>query len=97
MNPIETIGAVAGISREESLAIWERVKANHKALDSCDGPHDFRPVDDATDGRHQLLRKHRCVKCGGTIEHSDLHWYMRGLKHGSSDAIETQRILVNQP
>ncbi len=67
------------MTRSESMALWESVKANHATLDACVGPHDFSVEADRV-GR--LVRRYRCTKCQGTIDHVDRIWYQRGVEHG---------------
>lgn len=54
------------------------MQANHKALETCVGPHDF--VDQTPE--KQIGKKWRCKACGGTLDGVERHWYEQGLKHG---------------
>jgi hypothetical protein len=65
------------ITKAESKAIWEQVKANHARLETCVGPHDFQ---DITPDK-PLAKRYRCSKCNGEAEGTNVHWYERGLKH----------------
>jgi hypothetical protein len=75
----DVLGAVSGLGRVESKNILAEVRANLKRLDECEGPHEFELVlDTASEAR----KKHRCRKCGGTIDSTRRAWYDRGLEHG---------------
>lgn len=63
------------ITREDSIKILQEVRANHKALESCPGPHDFQP---RADKRYRFT----CTICGGEIDGSDKWHYDQGLAHG---------------
>ncbi len=76
-DALAIIESVSGIKREESLRIFEQVKANRRALDACDGPHDFAGVDEGRPGRD-----YRCKKCNGKVDVHAHYWYEQGLKHG---------------
>lgn len=77
---LDTMEKITGITREESLKIWEQVKANHKKLAECEGPHDFT-IEARKVGT--LVREWGCTKCGGTVESTHRAWYLDGLRHGS--------------
>lgn len=67
------------LTKNEVEQIWRDVKENKAALDSCEGPHDFRVIGEG------LRRTYQCSLCGGTISLSYYLWYARGLKHGQKD------------
>jgi len=67
---------LTGMSEEAAHEILRDVKANHKLLDECVGPHDFQRVDGT------MPMKFRCSKCGGTVSASLAMWYKKGLQHG---------------
>lgn len=72
------------ITREESQAIWAKVKANHARLDACPGPHAFEDVT-----LTRTLNKHyRCTLCGGEVDAVAKRWYEHGLKHGQARTVE---------
>lgn len=72
------------ITREESQAIWAKVKANRAHLDACPGPHAF---EDVTPER-PIGKTYRCTTCGGEVDAVAKHWYEHGLKHGRARAVE---------
>lgn len=65
------------ITREETRAIWEKVKANLATLKACTGPHDFQALPG-----EKLFPRYRCSKCGGEADGHAVHWYAAGLAHG---------------
>lgn len=67
--------------RPDMQKIWEEVKANHKALNECPGPHDFVSMGAAGEFV-KPNSKFRCTKCNGTVDHHAYHWYTLGMKHG---------------
>jgi hypothetical protein len=69
------------ISHEDMMKLWEEVKANHKRLDACVGPHDFVEASRAHDYTGPKV-KFRCLKCNGVVDNNSHHWYKLGLKHG---------------
>jgi hypothetical protein len=73
----EVFGKITGLSRDEMKGILADVRANHKTLDECPGPHEFSAIEPGKFGS-----KHRCAKCGGTIGAVETGWYRRGLEHG---------------
>jgi hypothetical protein len=79
----KALSEISGIPEAGIKAIWEKVKANHAKLDSCEGPHQFeessRPG--SPDGH-----KYRCTRCGGELDSINTDWYNQGLKHGSRAA-----------
>jgi hypothetical protein len=81
------------ITLADARRIMEEAKANRLALDGCAGPHDFQPIP----GR-QLIRKHKCTKCGGSISGTDLYWYRKGLNHGRISPLNSRerRTLLRQ-
>ena len=66
------------ISKEEASKIYEEVKENQRRLKSCEGPHDFHPVDP----EEKIRRRYRCSKCQGEVDTVACSWYREGLKHG---------------
>jgi hypothetical protein len=64
------------ITRAQSKRIIEEVRENRRRLDSCE-EHEFVSTDPKTVGA-----KHRCMRCGGTVDPINAHWYRRGLEHG---------------
>jgi hypothetical protein len=77
MNARDALAAVSGLKPKVVDEIWEKVKANGKALDSCAGPHDFVAIDP----EKKIGVRYRCAKCGGETESSQALWYALGLKH----------------
>lgn len=66
-------------NRKEVEKIWENVKANHKALDHCRGPHDFHVHEKLRGG---TPRNYKCSKCGGVLDSVNYYWYKKGIEHG---------------
>ena len=62
------------------LALWEDVKANHRALEACVGPHDFTQM--PAEARRSASPRFKCGKCAGVVDNHAHHWYKLGLKHG---------------
>ena len=83
MLEIEDLWEIVGMDKETVQQIWKDVKANHKKLDGCKGPHDFRPL--PIEGK-TLIRDYLCSKCGGKLEAIHKLWYERGLEHGRKEA-----------
>jgi hypothetical protein len=75
----DVLGAVSGLSREESKRILAEVRANMQLLEECGGPHDFKAV---PPDRGRIPRKYKCRFCGGTVDSPAYTWYKRGLEHG---------------
>lgn len=73
---------MARLSADDLRGIWADVKANHKRLDECPGPHEFDFDPNAT----PLRRKATCRKCGGQLDTTDARWYLKGLEHGRKAA-----------
>jgi len=73
----QILGEVTGLGKEAVMEQWELVKANHKRLEECEGPHDFQCEDPKS-----MRSKYVCSKCGGKISKTDWLWYERGLAHG---------------
>jgi hypothetical protein len=71
--------------KEQIKQIWEGVKANHKILDDCPGPHDFQRSE-------QRFSDYKCSKCGGKVGSSDYYWYAKGLQDGQ--IVEQQRAFL---
>ena len=84
---VDVLAKVASVPSEESKKILAEVRANLKQLDDCAGPHEFSPV---PDGARTIFLKHRCAKCGGTIDAIHASWYARGLEHGRKQGEETK-------
>lgn len=82
MTVVDQLSEISGISKPEMNAIWEQVKANHKRLDECVGPHVFTREVSRTG---KLVRRWACERCGGEIETVDKSWYEMGLKHGRQE------------
>ena len=68
--------------------IFKQVKRNHKKLDECVGPHDFKPLIEDGD---KLIRDYRCTRCGGVIDAINKIWYDRGRIHGLEDGLNNPR------
>lgn len=67
------------MDKKDVLEILDQVRANHRKLNACEGPHEF-VIDNPEE---QLLRqRYRCTRCGGHIECRLYFWYKRGLEHG---------------
>ncbi len=79
MDGADALSKVSGLPRPEVQAIFEKVKANHRLLDACAGPHDFSLVDPAAP---PFKREYRCARCGGVVDHTRYAWYAKGLEHG---------------
>ena len=62
----------------EYQAIWEKVRANAKRLESCPGPHEFKPVDDSSPASR--IRRQVCSICGGEVDAVNAIWYRHGLE-----------------
>jgi hypothetical protein len=69
------------LEHKEMMKIWEDVKANHKRLRECVGPHDFVEASYVVEALG-ITRKYRCLKCDGIIDAIACDWYKLGLKHG---------------
>jgi hypothetical protein len=77
------------ITREESVEILRQVRENHRRLEECPGPHDFKPVE--RDGITPAIgvkfgMKYRCATCEGVIDGSDKWHYDQGLEHGRKES-----------
>jgi len=83
LSGIEELLEFARVDKETAQQIWKDVKANHKRLDNCKGPHDFRPV--PAEGK-SLVRDYVCSRCNGKVDAIHKLWYERGLEHGRSEA-----------
>ena len=68
---------------EASWAIFLQVKANSALLQGCPRPHDFEP--DPADTVHNVLKRQRCKKCGGTMDSLAAAHYNDGLKDGREE------------
>ncbi len=68
--------------------IAREVRENSVKLNGCPGPHEFEPFEyhRGTD----LVRKHKCKKCGGTVDNHAKYWYTLGLLAG-------QKLVAEQP
>jgi len=77
---LDALANVSGLKKKEINQIWEEVKANHKKLRECEGPHEFEKENDGLHFRAQ----YRCKKCGGTVRGHEYQWYMEGLRHGKA-------------
>ena len=77
MNTRDVLSAVSGLKPAVVDEIWEKVKANGKALDACAGPHNFVAIDP----EKKLGVRYRCARCAGEVEASQARWYALGLKH----------------
>lgn len=75
---VKALSDVSGLRKKEIKQIWENVKANHKRLDECEGPHEFELVGED----RPLKSKYRCRKCKGELDRINHGWYQRGLEHG---------------
>lgn len=75
---IETLEKVSGIKRPEMDKIFQEVKANSAALNSCSG-HNFEVHTKYDSG---FVRKYKCSNCGGTADAIAVSWYRKGLEHG---------------
>jgi hypothetical protein len=78
MNAAKVLGKVTGLGEGEVKGIWKEVKANHKLLDECEGPHDFAEIEK----ERRFPMQFRCSKCGGTVDGTAYSWYQHGLEHG---------------
>jgi len=59
--------------------LWKRAKVNATLLESC-SLHNFdTPILDANNP--PLIRKYRCLNCGGEVLHDVKYWYELGMKH----------------
>lgn len=76
MNIIDASSKISGLSHETCKSILANVKANHKKLDECIGPHYFKREDD------KPLSKYICSKCGGHVDAIYKDAYDTGLIHG---------------
>lgn len=65
----------APLSNAEVDRIWREVKANISVLDACPR-HDFKPLDPDSP-----ISDFKCIHCGGTVDMTKAHWYMKGLEH----------------
>jgi hypothetical protein len=63
-----------------------KVQANHKALASCAGPHDFSI--DVTPTK-TFGKRWRCSLCQGEIDSIAKIYYTEGLQHGLAKARQT--------
>jgi hypothetical protein len=68
--------------------IAAEVKANSARLNGCPKPHEFEPAEYYRNT--DLVRKHRCKKCGGTVDNHAKYWYTLGLLDG-------QKLVGEQP
>jgi hypothetical protein len=66
--------------KEDATVILHKVRANLKALDECDGPHDFGPP--IPRDKTKVFQDRVCTKCGGRVEPHIARWYIKGLEHG---------------
>jgi len=73
---LDVLSDVSGLRKEEIVKVFEKVKANSKRLDECEGPHEFEKQ-----GK-DIRAKYRCGKCGGELDNIKYYWYMKGLEHG---------------
>lgn len=79
-NGLDAIASMTGITKEQSLKIFEQAKENLRRLDGCAGPHQFEPHEKIGDG--PLIHSYKCRRCEGTLVKEKVHWYEIGLKHG---------------
>lgn len=70
---IEEMSKMTGFSRAQILDMWEQVKANRAALESCTGPHEFEKIDE---------RHYKCKLCDGLLRNAEKRWYEIGVRHG---------------
>lgn len=78
MDGADALSRVSGVPRDEVFALWEQVKANHKRLDECQGPHVFVSLTP----EKQIGQRFRCDRCQGEADGVHVHWYRLGLAHG---------------
>jgi hypothetical protein len=76
---IDALSKVSGLSKESMREIFAEVQANHKRLDSCIGPHDFKVISSS----NSMQQKYQCTKCQGILDFVSHSWYVKGLMHGS--------------
>lgn len=71
------------MNRTEALTLWEKVKANNRALDAC-SRHRF-----AGGAITKLGDKYKCLACGGEMRLTDIGPYIQGYEAagGSADDI----------
>lgn len=62
----------------EYQAIWEKVQENKKRLESCPGPHEFKPVDASSPAAR--IGRQVCAICGGEVDAVNAIWYRHGLE-----------------
>lgn len=67
------------MNRDETRKIFEQVKANQAALDSCDSPHDFVDMLALKVPGH----RYKCRKCGGELSGHCVRWYLLGIRHAT--------------
>ena len=72
------------MTKEEAKELWEKVKANCRALEACDR-HEFKLIGNID---QSLRRRYRCSRCGGEIDSHAYHWYELGVRHGWKDAAD---------
>lgn len=75
-NNLNRLSELTRVPRDEIRAIWERVKANRKRLESCDGPHDF-----SRRYKRGASTRYQCIKCKGNVDHNQKIWYELGIAH----------------
>lgn len=63
---------------DNARRIWAEVRANQAMLDAC-SRHEFEQIEPGKFGS-----RWRCKHCGGEVNSSAVHWYTRGLEHGSA-------------
>ena len=77
MTTLETLEKVTGIKKPELDKIFQEVKANSAALNSC-GFHNFEVHKKYESG---FVKKYICSNCGGTADAIAVSWYKKGLEH----------------
>ncbi len=60
---------------QEAKELWAAVQKNHKALETCPGPHRFQQIA----GKPW---RYVCTLCQGEIDGADKWHYDQGLEHG---------------
>lgn len=70
---VGVMSELSGISREEVLAISERVKANSAVLNGC-AYHEFEPVPPLA----PIRQRYRCRRCGGEVDALAYYWHELG-------------------
>jgi hypothetical protein len=76
-DSVDHLARATGIPRPELLAIWDKQKANQRALDGCAGPHEF----DLIQPSQPLRNRFRCSLCSGEVDAVAFRWYEHGRIH----------------